>query len=46
LRLCADCETVLGLMCKGYLNNIFYFYGRKHIRNDVSLLTSPRRSVC
>jgi hypothetical protein len=37
LRLCGDCQTLLGMMCKGFLNNIFYLYGRKHIRNDVSL---------
>jgi hypothetical protein len=45
LRLCGDCQTLLGLMCKGYLNNIFYLYGRKHIRNDVSLFPSPGRGV-
>jgi hypothetical protein len=44
LRLCGDCQTLLGLMCKGYLNNIFYLYGRKHIRNDVSLFP-PRREI-
>jgi hypothetical protein len=46
LRLCGDCQTLLGLMCKGYLNNIFYLYGRKHIRNDVSLFFHSEEKSC
>ncbi|KUJ08880.1 uncharacterized protein LY89DRAFT_741710 [Mollisia scopiformis] len=40
LRLCPDCQTLMETQCKGWLNNLFYFYGRTHLRNDAFLLRS------
>ena len=40
LRLCGDCHTNLTRMCKGILNNVFYYFERMHLRNDAFLLRS------
>ncbi|KAH8679765.1 hypothetical protein BGZ60DRAFT_524973 [Tricladium varicosporioides] len=38
LRLCERCKDVLRKECKGWLDNLFYFYKRLHLRNDAFLL--------
>ena len=38
LRLCINCRVCLKYNCKGWLDNLFYHYGREHIRNDAFLL--------
>jgi hypothetical protein len=40
LRLCSTCEVLLRNICKGYLDNLFYHFGRHHLRNDAFLLRS------